>query len=142
MLRRGAPVMRTQAFLLYSGLLASPSHAVGPILSLPLFGCISHLRLSSFCSFSVWWDGWGARQAGGWGLPHGGEVPGFHSGAKGDLGIVGWSRLRLRLCWHTGRPHRLDVLGPWFHLWVHLRATGRSFFKTRMLAWSDESFWK
>lgn len=40
------------------------------------------------------------------------------------------------------RPRRLDVVGPWLHLWEHLRGTGRSFFKIRMLGWSDDHFWK
>lgn len=68
-LRRGAPLgvfsfhHCTQAFPLCSGLLASPIHVVGPVLSRPLFGCIPCVRLSSFCAFSVLWDGWVGQAA-------------------------------------------------------------------------------
>lgn len=46
----------------------------------------------------------GAGWTSGWGLPHGEEVLDFHSKAKWDPGIVGWSRFWFKLCWQTGRP--------------------------------------
>lgn len=58
---------------------------------------------------------------------------------------MGWSRFRLKLGYWAESfvgPLRLGVLGPWFPLWEHLRATSRNFFKIRMLVWSDEQFWK